>query len=243
MRQKEDKKDLERRAVESYLNYAGVTPLSLQPWENPDFILEHNGKRIFIEHTLLMCKNGAHSLSREAGIKEFIKTAKELYDERNPEHPVSLNFQFNFKINIAGKKRKLAIEAFLACLDNYPKNEVSKLYGYHGLPDFIDELEIIPFPLGEKCYWFDEDVRLYGELRKEEFITPVDKKNAKAISVEWSENYDEAWLLLEAGVKHGSYADYKVNAEWINPNWVFSRIIIYDGFGDKNGVKFYEVIK
>lgn len=239
----EEKKEFEKKAAEQYLKFIGISHTLLEPGESPDFRLRHNNKYIYLEHTLLMNRGGNFAKSRENSLQKLVTSAEELYYQKYPERPVSVSMQFDYKIDITGSKKGKFVEDLADCIANFnpPNNSYGTIYPENTL-GMISELQVFLFPSRPQHNWFIDDIRLYGKLRKEEFVNPVEQKNNKAIKVKWSENYDEAWLLLHAGEKHASYADYTVPPEWISNEWVFTRIIIYDSFGDKNGIRFFEVV-
>jgi hypothetical protein len=239
----EEKKKFEKQAAEQYLKFVGISHTLLESGESPDFRLRHNNKHIYLEHTLLMNRGGNIAKGRESDLKKLVHAAKELYEKRYPERPVSVNLQFDYKVDISGSKKKLVVEELVECIANYnpPNNAYGTIYPENNLR-MISEIEVFLFPKWVQHQWHFDDIRLYGPLKKEEFVKPVEQKNNKALKVNWKEEFDEAWLLLHAGEKHASYADYDVPEEWISSDWIFSRIIIYDSFGDNDGVRFFEVV-
>ena len=243
----DDRKKRELEIFKRYLNWAQVKHLDVHTVSNdpPDIVLKTSMGNIYVEHTRMMCMRGEHDTSRSASLEKLVKQIEQVYIEKYPDSPVCASVDFKYEIDITQSNRRRLVSELVSKLHAHLPSGYEPVVIY-GDVDLLKEVSIItlsrlPRPMKSSIAY--DSVRLYGPLKEQEFKTPVQKKNGDAIRVNFNHEYSEAWLLLETGQKHASFADLEIPNTWIEPEWIFTRIIIYDPFHGKREPEFVEVIK
>lgn len=236
-------KDLEIKALEDYLLFKNYKEYDLIYRESPDFELHMNGNIIYIEHTEMMNRRGQQDRARDSQIKRLLQLSKKEFEKKYPQVLVSVVLEFRYDFKVPRKE----VNSFIARLTeivyqlSINNSQMKELFSYDINIDQIESIQVYNMKgHPEQTNWIEENLRLYGSLRKEEFEMAVLRKNQKA-EKNLTDKFDQAWLLLHSGRRHASYADLQIEQTWIDETWLFDKIIVYDAFGDKTGVKFKEI--
>lgn len=224
-----EQKNFERDGVEAFLDIVGIDKSQLEEGnEPPDFILNHNGKRIYLEHTEMMSFSGEGARKRLKEVKKLIKELKDTFTQDQDETPVSVYLDLEYKIDFSGKKRKPFIKTILSTVKDCLPLKTDSIIINDDLPKGVNSVEVYCGKGVTETYWGFDDHVYFGDVKETELKKAVNGKEDAAKKDSKNNLFDEYWLFLHTGGDFSTFGDVRVPVEYFNKNWVFDQIILFD---------------
>ncbi|MBK9192444.1 MAG: hypothetical protein IPM77_13595 [Crocinitomicaceae bacterium] len=234
MNKLEETYHIERFLKTAHIDFDTFTKITNDP---PDFELTIEKQKISIEHTRLIVCAGEEIRKHNLMVNKLISACQQSCDE-TLQFPIAVEINFDAKLDTTGKNfetRKLNIVEFIKLnVSKFENQDYDEFVAnYSNLPEFVTSLKIIRYKGLVKSNWRTNGLIISGDIRDEEIIPVIEKKNNRMLETGYNIGYNENWLVLVAeGKKWSEFASYKPYGFRVNPNWKFDRIYVLSMFND-----------